>query len=55
MRWWRRFMHWLRYGKCDLCQREFRRDRLHETDDQMITACCLCLMSLEQGWGGGWA
>lgn len=40
-RWWKRFWHWCRYFKCDLCLEEKRRPG-YETRDQMATICFEC-------------
>ena len=44
---WRRFLHWLRHGRCALCLKEFRRRDLYRDPGDLVSVCADCLAELE--------
>lgn len=45
--WWRRVLHRLRYGRCDLCLKEFRRRNLYRDPADMVSTCADCLAEID--------
>lgn len=39
---WRRFLHWLRYRRCDLCLKEARRPLYRDSGDLGYYMCFEC-------------
>ena len=44
---WRRFLHWLRYGRCDLRLKECRRRGLYRDPADMVSVCADCLAEID--------